>query len=306
MTIPGAEVTLLDSAGDPTGSARGRPQSLSVTVPPGIDASDPVLAARNVTASETWSPPSQDKPLKPGDAVKRTIVRKATGVPALGMLEFAFTAPEGVRVYADPPQVDDKVSRGEVTGSRIDQVTYVFEKPGLYELPPLDQPWWDLAQMQARDVPLPGLTVNVAAPIIGAAPEPSQSAMVTAVVLAAIMLAALLILLISNHGLRRSGRDPQSPARRTLIHTANKGDAAATYHALANWLACLPQEGREAMEQDECFSSLRGKLERALFGNEGAWLSQSGRDLAQAVEHAPLQKLMEVAPPALPPLNPAA
>src|SRR5262249_16430360 len=169
IDIPAPEVTLIDSSGDPTGSVKGQPQSIAVTVPPGIDASGPVLAAAEATARESWLPDRMNLALKPGDAVKRTIERKAAGVPALGMAGFQFAAPQGVRVYVDPPRVDDRMNRGEVTGSRTDQVTYVFEKPGTYVLPPLDQPWWDLGGKQARNISLPGISVTVAAPSTGLA-----------------------------------------------------------------------------------------------------------------------------------------
>ncbi len=54
VEIPGAQVTLLDAAGDPAGVASGEKAQLAVTVPPGIDASGPVLAANTVRAAQTW------------------------------------------------------------------------------------------------------------------------------------------------------------------------------------------------------------------------------------------------------------
>ena len=46
----------------------------------------------------------------------------------MAMLDLAFAAPPGVRVYVDPPQTDDRVERGDLTGRRTDRVTYVFER----------------------------------------------------------------------------------------------------------------------------------------------------------------------------------
>ncbi len=76
----------------------------------------------SLTLDEQWQPaPSSN--FKAGDAIVRTITRAAADVPGMAMLELSFTAPPGVRVYVDPPQSDDQVSRGAVTGRRTDRVT---------------------------------------------------------------------------------------------------------------------------------------------------------------------------------------
>ena len=61
---------------------------------------------------------------------------QAADIPGMAMLDLAFAAPPGVRVYVDPPQTDDHVERGDLTGRRIDRVTYVFERGGSFPMPP--------------------------------------------------------------------------------------------------------------------------------------------------------------------------
>lgn len=95
IQVPAADITLLDRAGDPVGSAKGQQIQFSVTVPPGIDPSGPVLAASDVRVSEHWSPDPASATFRAGSAITRVIQRKATDVPALGMADFRFTAPEG-------------------------------------------------------------------------------------------------------------------------------------------------------------------------------------------------------------------
>ncbi|WP_236960339.1 BatD family protein [Methylobacterium durans] len=164
IEIPAAEITLIDAAGTSVGAARGDPQRIAVTVPPGIDASGPVIAATAVTVSQSWEPGPDGAHLKPGGALVRSVRRQAAEVPAMGMPDLAFSAPDGVRLYRDAPRAADRINRGAVTGERIDRVTYVFEKPGAYDLPPIVQPWWDLGGRQARAETLPGIRASVTAP----------------------------------------------------------------------------------------------------------------------------------------------
>lgn len=53
--------------------------------------------------------------------------------------------------------------RGQVTGSRTDKVTYVFERSGSYDLPALARPWRSLSGQQARTETVPGGAVTVTA-----------------------------------------------------------------------------------------------------------------------------------------------
>ncbi|GAU83186.1 BatD family protein [Bosea sp. BIWAKO-01] len=310
--IPAADITLLDKSGDPIGSATGESKHITVTIPPGIDASGPVLAASRVGVSESWSPDPASTTFKAGSAITRTIRRQAADVPALGMAEFRFTAPEGVRVYADPPTVEDKVDRGSVEGHRTDKVTYVFEKPGNYILPALSQPWWDTDDRQARTETLAGVTVNVAA-----ATAPSQRPrwqeimsdwrkLVGPVLGAALLLLASAIirprLITAWRSRRQRHLASEAFARRRLLRIAGSGDASTTYRALTAWLERLSPENRDAVRREPLIT----QLERSLFGGKGSWTSQNGAELATLLARLPKTRTHVVAAtsPPLPPLNP--
>ncbi|MGO4735775.1 hypothetical protein AB4099_04475 [Bosea sp. 2KB_26] len=315
IAVPAADVTLLDRAGDPVGSATGSPIHFAVTVPPGIDPSGPVLAASDVRVSETWSP-DPASPFRVGSAITRTIQRKASNVPALGMADFRFTAPEGVRVYADPPVIDDKVDRGSVQGFRTDKVTYVFEKPGSYVLPALSQPWWDTDDRQARTETLAGITVKVSA-ATAAPPQPGwRDAVADWPKLVIPMLGAALGLLLCVmfwprlNALWRRRRQrhlaSEAFARKTLRRIARTGDAPATYRALVTWLERLASNGDDAARRDSRLHSLIGQLERSLFGTGSSWSKQNGAELAELIArlHTPPRSGHLQPSPPLPPLNP--
>ena len=78
-----------------------------------------------------------------------------------GAAADALGAPEGVRVYTAAPAVTDSSDRGEVTGQRVEPVTYVCEKPGTYRLPGLTLTWWDLGEKKLKRVRLPSRLLEV-------------------------------------------------------------------------------------------------------------------------------------------------
>jgi len=311
IAIPAPEVTLLDRGGDPTGSARGEAIRLSASVPAGLDPSGPVLASDKVTASESWAPDPATTQFKAGAAITRTIKRQAAGVPALGMAEFRFTAPDGVRVYVDPPVVEDRSNRGIVDGARVDKATYVFERAGSHVLPELSQPWWNLAEKQAQVETLPGLDVSVAAPGGHPAESRRQSRLWwPAILVVAVVLFSALILIRSRlsaawQGWLQRRQASEAFARRALLREARAGDPTSTYRALGTWLGRLPPDDRARVHADARLGPLIDALEGALFGASGNWQPRQGADLAQALASIPDSSAK--ATPArnpLPPLNP--
>ena len=289
IAIPPPHITLLDRSGDPAGSVEGQPTRLDVTVPAGIDPSGPVLVADAVSVSQSWSPDPGGQPVKAGGAIIRTIKRQADGVPALGMAEFQFAAPEGVRVYVDPPVVDDRTNRGNVEGHRTDKVTYVFEKAGSYTLPALVQPWWSLADGQARQEMLPGVTVTVAA-VAGPAAEPHSAWRSGWLIIgfAIPVLAGLAVLSIGRvrtfcRKLIAQFRASEAFARRQLQAAACSGSAEATYRALCLWRERLDPDEAARLHGDITLAPLLARLERALFGEGSSWGPEQGGLLARAL-----------------------
>jgi len=310
LDIPAPIVTMLGRGGDPAGSAKGEATSIDVAVPPGIDPSGPVLVADKVSASESWSPDPGQARFKPGSAIVRTIRRQADGVPALGMAEFSFAAPDGVRVYVDPPIVEDSSNRGNVEGRRTDRATYVFERAGVYQLPELTQPWWSSTARQARAESLEGLTVTVAA---GASPSEAGTTtrywpLVLLTGLATVGLAWHLLwpkLVRLRQARTQRYRSSEDFARRALLREASEGDPSKTYEALRGWLGRLSDKDLGRARSDSGLAAPTSRLERVLFAGPANWDRRDGAALADAV--AAFHRRRIAAQPmqsALPPLNP--
>ncbi|KAB1072517.1 protein BatD [Methylobacterium planeticum] len=292
IEIPSAEITLLDAAGDPAGSARSAVQRIVATVPPGLDASGPVIAATAVTVSQIWEPDPGQARLAPGGALVRTVRRGASGIPAMGMPDLAFSAPDGVRIYADAPRSEDRINRGAVTGERVDRVTYVFERPDAYVLPAIVQPWWDLAARQARSETLPGVTIAVAAASSEARQRQGRTTARAWVAGSALLGALLLGVLVWRLRGRRIARwrpwrtnraASGAAALSQLRRVAQRGDPGATYAALATWLGRMPADTRQRIRADRRIAPLIDQLERALFGPDGGWSAEQGHALRNAV-----------------------
>ncbi|GGF58756.1 hypothetical protein GCM10007301_18070 [Azorhizobium oxalatiphilum] len=294
--IAPAAVTLLDRAGAITGTAEGQTVPLRITVPPGVDPSGAVVATRTLTLTQSWQP-SPAGHFKAGDAVVRIITRTAEDIPGLAMRDVAFEAPEGVRVYADPPDISDRSNRGVVTGQRVDRVTYVFERGGTVNLPSLTQPWWDLSSGTLKHADAGGTRVEVASVEVPAvdARQPSVRLAVV-VVLAVLLVGGAGVLLLRR---TRSRQADERMAFEAVRRACTEGDAHAVYRALCTWRPWLSSEPRQQVR------TATADLDRALFASPPAdWRPDQSRALLRRLEDVRRPPATAAQVAVLPPLNP--
>ncbi|MCB4767396.1 hypothetical protein LGR54_02155 [Ancylobacter sp. Lp-2] len=303
--VPPAAVTLLDRAGGDTGSAQGQAVRLEVTVPPGVDVSQPVVATHRLTLGEQWDPVPTGR-FKAGDAVVRTLTRSAEDVPGLAMRDLAFPAPEGVRVYADPPDIQDHSNRGVVTGRRTDRVTYVFERGGSFTLPAVTQPWWDLGARRLNNATAPAVTVAVAVEA-GAAPAAGGLRHWTPHDLAwpagglAVLVGLSLLAWQAERRLRARHADPERAAFAALRRACAGSDAREVYRCLSAWMRQLPPQQHAVVVREAA------TLQAALFAaGPESWTPDDSRRLLAGLDALRRRHRPAGAPAALPPLNPAA
>lgn len=304
--LPPATVTLLDRDGAETRAAQGQALRLDVGVPPGVDPSQPVVATRGLTLTEQWVP-GPDGAFKAGDAIVRTITRSAEDVPGLAMRDLAFPAPDGVRAYVDPPEIDDHSNRGTITGRRTDRVTYVFERGGRVTLPAVAQPWWDLASQTVRTAPAPGATITVEAPSADAAPTAAarsesgwlarhRSPLIVGGVL-------LVVLAFATAGFLRHRRKTDAADERAAFAALRRAcatsDADAVYRAFAQWRAFLAPAEREAANK----AAIR--LDAALFSAASAhWKTRDSAEFVRLLAGIRRSRPSRVPECSLAPLNP--
>jgi hypothetical protein len=311
IVVPPASVTLLDAAGNETGTAKGVALPLEVSVPAGVDPSGPVIATTRAALEEQWKPPPTTA-FKAGDALVRTITREANDVPAMAMRDLAFTAPPGVRVYVEPPQSEDRQNRGDLLGRRVDRVTYVFERGGSFVIPGAAQPWWDLGSKRLRTLRAAAVTA-----VVAAAPAAKKrywnepviwllSGLAVGAALAFIALVRWAWPRLRAASIARQARWLASePKAFRDLEAACRGDgAAAIYRAFSIW--------RQRVPTQPVLTSLAVELELVLFGDpdHAEWSLEKSRifaDKLRAARHILRKRETGRADHArrgLPPLNP--
>lgn len=249
MVIPAGQVRAqIADPGNPVISYTGEsPETVFAAVmPDGVDWEGPLLTTRSLTLEESWDQPPGSGSV--GDAFQRTITMEADDIMGMVFPPIPEVDLEGVRVYRDAPQVEDKTGRGGLRGSRIETLTYVFEKPGQVVLPAFSLFWWDESTATLKEERLPEYLFEVA-PLSGR-DETSETAIPASegggsgrsihlgwVLLVLFGLATGAFLLRKRIlGLFHGSEDPEPELFSTLLETLDQGDAPSVYRACRAWL----------------------------------------------------------------------
>lgn len=128
----------------------------------------PWLPANSVTLSEEWSHDPDSVPA--GEPVTRSIILTAQGQTAVQLPALTTAVPDSVKAYPDQAQLNDKPQRDGITAVRQEKVALVPGTPGLYELPAVKLPWWDVENRTLKYAELPARTIKVVGPTGGTGP----------------------------------------------------------------------------------------------------------------------------------------
>jgi hypothetical protein len=342
--VPPIEVRLVvakeDGSRSPEVTLQTDPLVIEARLPAGAQGHGVVLSTPALSVRESYDRALEG--LEVGDSFKRQVTMTIQDSAAMLLPPMSFEADAGIAVYPGRPQVTDRRDRGQMSGTRTDEATYVLEKEGEYLLPETSIWWWNLRTSSLEQEILPAVELSVEAnPELAAEHlgqpeeevEPAQPAVATEepgwgwrqwiLVLGALALAALIY--------RRIGRRPTTERKRrarneeseeTFFHrfetAARSNDPASAYRALLSWLDRFePLEPPASvgsfvrLADDEKLTRESDTLEGLLYGgkSQGAGEAWSGESLAAAVRRARAKlKAPERAPrtslKALPPLNP--
>ncbi|MDF2191586.1 BatD family protein [Paraflavitalea sp. CAU 1676] len=99
------------------------------------------LVAKNVIISERWNKPLTH--LKVGDVLERTVSISAQGtlpqfIPTLPSENLSFAS-----AYLQDAELDDERNEYDANGRLTQSITYLLEKEGDFELPPVTITWWN-------------------------------------------------------------------------------------------------------------------------------------------------------------------
>lgn len=129
------------------------------------------LPATKLTLREAYKPDSGKVAV--GEALTRNLSLRAEGASS-GVLPELEGSPPDFKSYPDQPVLrEDKGSNG-LTGVREQKIALIPLKPGSFESPAIDVPWWNTVEDRQEVAHLPARTLTVVgsdkAPV--AAPEP--------------------------------------------------------------------------------------------------------------------------------------
>ncbi len=209
--------------------------------------------------------------LKPGDALQRSIRITADNLPAMMLPSATIANIPGIAIYAKPAQLNDKVNRGEYLAERNQEITYVFENSGEFELPAETFYWWNLETGAVEVITLPAQSLVVAS--LGGRQAPEQPAatqtdyaerlkgipmIYKAIAIAAVLLIAVTWLIrkwVSAYVARHSSAIA-APTGSELLKQANKACRQNNHEkALAYLYQWLDYYGRDT------YKSIRNRIE---------------------------------------------
>lgn len=117
------------------------------------------VATTRFKIDESFNKPLES--LQPGDALQRRISISADNLPAMMLPQTQLAEIPGIAIYTKPAKLVDKVNRGDYLAERHQEFTYIFESPGVFELPAETFYWWNLSSASLESVVLPGKKLEV-------------------------------------------------------------------------------------------------------------------------------------------------
>lgn len=126
------------------------------------------LPARAVELSESWSREIDSLPA--GEPITRRISVTASGQLSTQIPPLEPTAPDGIRLYPDKPELGDRGDSEGVFATRREQYALIGTGPGVYELPEVRLPWWNVATGAWQVATLPAQQIRIEGSALPAAP----------------------------------------------------------------------------------------------------------------------------------------
>ncbi|MDX2416550.1 MAG: BatD family protein [Xanthomonadales bacterium] len=163
LEIPSINVRFTTSAGfgseEKAFEFQTEPLELTVKLPPGAKPGDLVVTTTSFELEYDWQPAMAIT--KTGDAVTLTVSRRAVDISAMLLPPLPVFRAEGLANYPKSPEINDKTDRGDLTGVRTDSITWIVEKPGVYEIPGIRFQWWDPDNRELKQQIVPGLNLDI-------------------------------------------------------------------------------------------------------------------------------------------------
>ncbi|SLN45784.1 hypothetical protein ROA7450_02227 [Roseovarius albus] len=215
------------------------PVTFTAQVPAGAEELDPLIIAESFTLEQTLDTPND---LHPGDAVTRVLTAQITGTTPIMIpsLTPEFTG-DAARAYPEDPVVRDTEERGHLSGSRVEETTYLATGPGTMTLPPVKLDWFNTETNAVETINIGGAEIKVTG-TAGPTGKEHWFNWQFGLAIAAIVLIVLAIVRSLTPHLRRaiqSARnrwlESEAYAHRNVLQAIRTRDLGTTYIALSHW-----------------------------------------------------------------------
>ncbi len=218
---------------------------LDCRVPPGAENVRGLVSTTSLDVEQAWS--SEPDTVQLGDALTRTVTRRAVDVSAMAFPPIRHPRLDGIGLYPGEPSVTDTADRGSLQGERVETVTYVFERPGEVALPGIELTWWDTDDEVLRRVELAGLELTVEGelppePVVDAVPPPSETSRPSLPLIGALVTLVVAAIALAPALLRRTRRAwimrqrSEAVVFRRALSAVRGGDPVVANAAIMRWL----------------------------------------------------------------------
>jgi hypothetical protein len=215
--------------------------------PPGAQGIRGLISTSDLTASQEWDPETESPVV--GDAIKRRITLSAEDVSGMAFAPTLHNEIDNLGIYPGEPTVEDKFARGDLTGTRVETVTYVVERAGDFELPGIELSWWNIDTQELQHILLPGLTLQVTGgPTVASQPNerPSWSALIVLLVVVVVLLVFGGRILAVWAAWRHARNETEAAYFRRVRRSARSGDQNAVLRDTMRWLDRINNDSQVA------------------------------------------------------------
>ena len=252
ITVPpvavDVEIKTWGAGGDSRIERMSLPLAEFVTrTPPGAQGIRGLISTNNLTARQDWDPETESPVV--GDAIKRRITLRAEDVSGMAFAPTLHNEIDNLGIYLGEPTVEDKFTRGDLTGTRIETVTYVVERAGDFELPSVELSWWNIDTQELQHIVLPGLSLQVTGePAVASQPNerPSWSALIVLLVVVVFLLVFAGRLLTGWTAWRQARNETEAAFFRRIRRSARSGDQKAVLRDTMRWLDRINNDSQVA------------------------------------------------------------
>lgn len=120
----------------------------------------PWLPAENIVLAESFNP---ELTAGIGEPITRTIITKASGLPAAALPPVELSDIKGLKIYPDQGKTDDKLTLATLTGTRTDSFALIANQAGQIQFADYKLAWWDTKNNQLRYAELTGKQLEIIA-----------------------------------------------------------------------------------------------------------------------------------------------